>query len=320
MTNHRLRVLLVAEESAGLQTLKMLSESDHELVGVLASENHNSKAAHVWDAAAKLGVPTWPAMLVRDESFADRIREWNVDLLLNVHSLYLIRPAILEACRIGAFNMHPGPLPHYAGLNVSSWAIYNGESEHAVTVHQMVGDVDAGTIAFDAWFPIEERDNGFSLMAKCIRAGVPLIKQLLEAAEQGADAIPRKQQDLSRRRYFGKASPNAGQVEWDWSARDVFNHVRAADYSPFASPWGAPLTRSGDGSVGILKAELTGISNDGESPGTVGAVTDRGVLVACADEWLLIRKVTIDGIPTDPRTRLQEGAVLRAALAPAACC
>ena len=73
------------------------------------------------------------------------MREQGVDLLLNVHSLYLIaRRTVVAAPRIGSFNLHPGPLPEYAGLNTPSWAIYNGEREHGVTVHWMEPGVDTG--------------------------------------------------------------------------------------------------------------------------------------------------------------------------------
>lgn len=307
-----LRVLLVAEESAGLQTLNNLLKGPHELVGVLASPTHQSKAATVWNTAQKHGITALPAELVRHAEFAVQVEQLDVDLLLNVHSLYVIRGAVIEACRLGAFNMHPGPLPHYAGLNVPSWAIYNGETEHAVTVHEMTPEIDAGTIAYEARIAIEPNDTGFSLMAKCIRAGVPLVEQLLEAAAHGRDAIPRIEQDLSRRRYFGRKAPNAGHVEWDWSADDVVNHVRASDYAPFVSPWGSPETQLGGQTVGILKAERTGLRHNGMSPGTVGESTDNGVHVAAADEWVLIRKVRVDDRNRNAVDVLSTGQILRA--------
>lgn len=308
-----LRVLLVAEESAGLQTLNNLLKSPHELVGVLASPTHQSKAATVWNTARKHGIETVPAENVRDPGFAQRVVELNIDVLLNVHSLYVIKGSIISACRLGAFNMHPGPLPHYAGLNVPSWAIYNGETEHAVTIHEMTPEIDAGTIACEARFPIEPNDTGFSLMAKCIRAGVPLIDNLLDAAAQGAHAIPRIEQDLSRRRYFGRKAPNAGQIEWDWSAADVVNHVRASDYSPFVSPWGVPVSRLGGSTVGILKAERMGEFHNGMPPGTVGESTERGIRVAASDEWVLVRKVSVEGRNRNASEVLTTGHILRAA-------
>jgi len=324
MTGHVLRVLLVGEESAGLQTLKLLDNSDHHLVGILASPTHESKAATLWSAAQKRQIRIWPAQFVRDPGFADTIIDLEVDVLLNVHSLYLIKGPLLEACRIGAWNMHPGPLPQYAGLNVPSWAIYNGETRHAVTVHEMTPQIDAGTVAYESWFPIEDHDNGFSLMAKCIRSGIPLLSQLLQAASEeaasGEPRIPRWQQDLGIRRYFGKEAPNGGQIDWDWLAKDVVNHIRASDYSPFPSPWGAPASCLLSDAFGIIRADRTAAHHGGVPSGTVGGRTDHGVLVACADEWIEVRRLLIDNTAVDAVDVLCEGDRLTGASAAAATC
>lgn len=322
MESGKLRVLLVAEESAGLQALKMVANGPYELAGVLASPSHESKAATVWNAAQKLNVPVWAASCVRHDDFAQTVIDLEVDLLLNVHSLYVIRGSILNACRLGAYNMHPGPLPQYAGLNVPSWAIYYGEQQHAVTVHEMTVEIDAGTIAYEAWFPIEDRDNGFSLMAKCVRAGVPLLEQLLDSAATevatGTETIPRRPQDFSRRRYFGKNVPNAGQIDWNWLAADVVNHIRASDYSPFASPWGMPETTLMSDPFGISRAVLTHEEHAGVPAGTVGNKTGLGVLVACSDEWIEVRKLRVDGIAVDAVDVLSDGDVLGTASVPVA--
>ena len=122
-----MNILLVAEESAGVQTLRRLADSDDTLVGVLSSGIGACRGASVETAARRLGLSVLPAELVRDPSFADQVRALETDILLNVHSLHVVVPEILAALRIGSFNLHPGPLPQYAGLAAPSWAIYNGE-------------------------------------------------------------------------------------------------------------------------------------------------------------------------------------------------
>src|SRR5262249_60324325 len=127
----------------------------------------------------KLGCRTWPAESVKDPAFAEVIRAEEVDLLLNVHSLFVIKPEIVAAPRYGSFNLHPGPLPRYAGLNAPSWAIYRGERAHGVTLHRMLAGIDTTTIAHPRLFGIEETDTGFSVVAECIKFGMWLISQVL---------------------------------------------------------------------------------------------------------------------------------------------
>ena len=198
-----MNVLLVAEESAGIQVLRMVAGSEHDLAAVLTEPPTRGGGATVASVAETLGVPILPSTSVRDPEFAEWMRSEEIDLLLNVHSLYVIHADLVAAPRTGSFNLHPGPLPEYAGLNAPSWAIYHGESRHAVTVHWMEPGIDTGAIAYETSFEIAEDDTGLSLSARCVREGLPLFQQLLDAAAQGRDAIPATAQDPARRRYFG---------------------------------------------------------------------------------------------------------------------
>jgi methionyl-tRNA formyltransferase len=290
-----MNILLVGGEAAGIQTLHAIARTEHRLVAVLASPSKSRFAGSDISAPAqKLGVSVWPAQLVKDPNFSTTLKAERVDLLLNVHSLFIICPEVLAAPKIGSFNLHPGPLPSYAGLNSPSWAIYRGEESHGVTVHWMVPKIDAGPIAYQTRIAIEEQDTGLSLALKCVRAGLPLIRALLHDANEGPHAIPQIAQDLKRRTYFGAPPPNHGRLCWAMAAHAIVNFVRAYDYRPFPSPWGAPLTKAGNREVGIVAVRRTGRSTD-QRPGTIGQINEDGVEVACLDEWILVTGVIENG-------------------------
>jgi methionyl-tRNA formyltransferase len=289
-----MNVLLVAEESAGIQTLRMLTQSEHEVVGVMTTCPTRGGGATVASAASALEIPVLPSERVREPSFADWIRAHDIDLLFNVHSLFVIDADVIRAPRIGAFNLHPGPLPEYAGLNAPSWAIYFGETRHAVTLHWMDAEIDTGAIAYSAEFAIDEKDTGLSLSARCVQKGMPLIAKLLDTAAVDPSSIPRVAQDLSRRRYFGREAPDGGRISWGRSAQCVVAFVRACDYFPFASPWGSPASRINGRDVAVLKAIRTGLPSAAE-PGTVGEVEDGAVQVAAQDEWVRVSRVQPEG-------------------------
>lgn len=285
----------MAEESAGIQVLRTLAGSPHELVAVMTAPPTRGGGASVGGVAEQLGATIEPSERVREPVTADWIREQEVDLLLNVHSLYLIAGEVVGAPRIGSFNLHPGPLPEYAGLNTPSWAIYNGEQQHGVTVHWMEPGVDTGDIAFESRFDLTESDTGLSVSARCVREGVPLIERLLETAAADPAAIPRAKQDLSRRRYYRRADiPDDGRILWERPAKRIVDLVRAADYFPFPSPWGIPSATVGGVELSVLKASRTGEPADAP-PGTVGTTRERGVPVAAADEWVLVERVQMEG-------------------------
>lgn len=275
-----------------MEMLRILARSHHRVVGVLAAPPQKGTAgSSVWNVAQQLGYETWPGERQKDPGFAEQFRSRQVDLLLNVYSLHLIHEKVLAAPKIGAFNLHPGPLPRYAGLNSVSWAIFNGEKEHGVTVHRMEAGVDAGPIAYQSLFPIADDESAFSVSLKCVREGMELMSRLLQAAEAGS--IPSVPQDLAKRRYFGREVPEGGQFSWEWPAQKVINFVRACDYFPFDSPWGHPHTCLGVQEVALVKASRTGQPCQ-VMPGTIGDSTDSGVLVACQDEWILVSKLRVE--------------------------
>jgi len=231
---------------------------------------------------------------VSSPDLASRLRSADVDLLLNVHSLFLIHPSVLAAPKIGSFNLHPGPLPEYAGLNVPSWAIYRGESAHGVTLHRMDEGIDTGPVAWQVRFPIDSADTGLSVSGKCVRNGVPLILRLATVAAADPRTIPCSEQDLSRRRYFSAGPPADGRIDWAGRAEEILRFVRAADYAPFQSPWGHPHAQFAGRSVGVAKATGTGVAA-ADRPGTVVEWNESGAVVAAADELILVQRLWLDG-------------------------
>jgi len=309
-----MNIVLIAEESAGIQALAALWDTGHHIVAVLASPlKSRVPRASVFHAATKSGLTVWPADFVKDASLAERLRAERVDLILNVHSLYLIHDEVLRAPAVGAFNLHPGPLPRYAGLNAVSWAIYRGETTHGVTLHKMVPDIDAGPIVYQVLFPISADDTALSLSTKCVTHGLHLVRQFLALAAEAPSRIPLIQQNLSEREYFGKEVPNSGCLSWDWPAARIVNFVRACDYFPFRSPWGYPWSECGQGKLSIMKAARTGIACNAP-PGTIGDLQGPAALVASADEWVAVEKIKLGKACISASELLQTGRQLCARL------
>jgi len=288
-----MNVVLAAEESAGLQMLRLLAGSKHRLVAVLTTPPQPGSVAGVWNAARNLGCEIWPAELVKNSALGEQLRSEHVDIFLNVYSLHLIHKDVLASPRLGAFNLHPGPLPRYAGRNPVSWAIFRGEREYGVTIHRMDPGVDTGPIVYQSVFPVAAEDTALSLSLACVREGVKLMWRLVEAAEAGPDNIPLSPQDFARREYFSGEVPGEGQICWTWPAEKVVNFVRACDYLPFGSPWGHPKTSLGSQEVAFVKASRSGLPCNA-LPGTVGDSNGSGVYVACQDEWIVASKLLVD--------------------------
>lgn len=240
-----LRIVICGEESAGLRVLQALLEQPVRIRLVLTSDTQPNPLRAL---AERRRIPVHPACEVRRPEFAEVLRRERVDVALNVHSLYIVRPEVLQAPSVGWFNLHPGPLPEMAGLNVPNWAIFRGHRRHAVTLHEMRAGIDTGRIVRRQEFAIEEQETALSLYSKCIRQGVPAIVDFVQRLAKAPGAgYPARDQDSTRREYFGRGVPNGGVVDATMSARQVDRFVRACDFGPYRSPWGHPRMLLRDG-------------------------------------------------------------------------
>ena len=289
----QLTIALAAEEAAGGQALRLVAERGHTVAAVFSDSEGGGMGATVASVADSLGIPVRPAAEVRDPALAGELRAIGVELLLNIHSLYIVDAEVLAAPALGAYNLHPGPLPERAGLNAPSWALYEGDEAHGVTLHRMTPGVDEGAIAFEERFQVGPRDTALKLMTQCVRRGLPLVERLLDLAERG-EPIPARPQDLARRRWFGAGPPDGGRLDWDRPARQVADFVRACDYGPFPSPWAFPRCEAGGREVAIAAAEALSETTDAET-GTVAAGDGDDRLVAAADAWVRVDRVEVAG-------------------------
>ncbi|WDT94284.1 hypothetical protein JDY09_03255 [Thermoleophilum album] len=297
-----LRVALIAEEATGARVLRSLLDRGVEPVLVLTDSvrAHTARGGPVAEAARSAGLSVEPAARVRDPAFAARLAD-SADLVLNVHALHVLPPAVVAAPRIGALNLHPGPLPELAGLNAPSWAIYLGEREHGVTLHWMSAEIDAGPIAYCERFTLTGRERAFQLAATCARLGVALVERAVDEFLAGREP-PRRPQDLSRRRLFPAGPPCNGRLEWSRPVRELEALVRACDYGPFPSPWGEPWILRSDGlTLSVTHAEIVGGSAS-HPAGTVIAAHGRRAVVAAADGLLAVRLAAPSAAGDDGRS------------------
>lgn len=207
-----LRVVLVGQEAAGDRALHRIIDAGHCVVAVFTDPTKEpSGKSKLAISAARRGVEQCEGALVRQPQLAGWLREQAIDLLFNVHSLHLVTAEVVDAPTIGSFNLHPGPLPGYPGLNAPSWAVYERRDTFGCTVHWLNDTIDAGCIAYETSFAVGERDNGLTLTARCVSEGLQLLARLLDDAATDPNRIPRREQ-AGNRVERGPGPPHDGWI------------------------------------------------------------------------------------------------------------
>ena len=170
--------------------------------------------------------------------------------------------------RVAAVNYHDGPLPRYAGIHATSWALLAGETGHGVSWHAMTDRVDAGDVLARELFDISPDDTAFTLNARAYEAALRSFKRLIADLESGS--LQRRPQDPAQRTFFGrhKRPADAGILDWTASARSLVNIGRALDFGPYENPLGVARFWTGER---FLIASALSIQPTGPNslPGTV---------------------------------------------------
>ncbi|MDD3118234.1 MAG: amino acid adenylation domain-containing protein, partial [Victivallales bacterium] len=123
------------------------------------------------------------------------------DYLFSVINSMVLGEDILALPQGAAINYHDAPLPRYAGMYASSWAIINGEKSHGVTWHEMAREVDAGAILIQRPLAVAPEETSVSLNLKCTETALQAFRELVP--ELAAGQIRRQPQDPTRRTYYG---------------------------------------------------------------------------------------------------------------------
>jgi methionyl-tRNA formyltransferase len=232
--------------------------------------------------------------------------------IFNINGFKILDKEIVSLPPLGVVNFHNGPLPRYAGLNIPTWVIWNGESEHGVTWHFVDEGIDTGDVIAQSTFPVDERETAISLTMKCILLGIRMFDQVLADVLSGQ--APRRQQAGRRTYYRAADAPNSGFIDFRWPAARIDRLLRALDFHPFPNPVIDPRVRWGDSYISLRVAKVMVEPRDipMAPPGTIMKIAAEGIAVAI-EGGQLIAKSFVGG---DGRTLNVTQAVKRYGLSP----
>jgi natural product biosynthesis luciferase-like monooxygenase protein len=214
--------------------------------------------------------------------FCEQLLNTEYDYLFSINNVqWIIPPEILARARQSTINYHDSPLPKYAGLYATSWALMNGESEHAVTWHEVTPEIDAGRIFHQQALSILSDDTVFALNTRCFDAAIASFEQMI--VDLNNDRVKFQTQDLSQRSYFGASDRPAASaiLSFDVSSQSIYNLVRALEFGPTRNQLGVPKLWLPSGLVAVAAART--IATDSCSPGQVLNITTHGLLIATSD-------------------------------------
>lgn len=153
------------------------------------------------------------------------IAGYSIDVLVSVNYLFLIESDVINWPKKMAFNIHGSLLPKYRGRTPHVWSIINNEKETGITAHLIDEGCDTGAIIDQITIPIQPNDTGTEILQKYAAQYPKLIDSVLGKVQ--SSEYNTKVQDESKATYFGKRTPEDGEINWDWHKERIRNWVRA---------------------------------------------------------------------------------------------
>jgi natural product biosynthesis luciferase-like monooxygenase protein len=279
--------LFIGEGSLVIQAASRWLDAGHTIAGI-ATRDRGIK-----DFASVRGVAVVDPK--DHDAIERRATEVGIDVLFSVVNLTMLPERILRLAKKRAINFHDGPLPAYAGLYATTWALVGHEKTHAVTWHEMTTEADTGRILVQKTFDIAPGETAFSLNAKCYTAGIESFGELVDRITD--DTLAPVEQDFTKRSYFGlKDRPGAASVvDVNQSADDIAALVAALDFGTYPNPVGRARLLT-DAGVLLVERATRSEAPSGGAPGDVLASDENVLTIACANGAVTLHGLTrIDG-------------------------
>lgn len=293
-----MRIAYMGTSAFAVPALEALAAAGHEIAAVYSQpprpagrgKQERQTPVHAFAAARGLEVRTPKSLKRADEQEAFAALKLDAAIVV-AYGLILPKP-ILDAPRLGAFNLHGSLLPRWRGAAPIQRAIMAGDAETGVQVMRMEEGLDTGPVLASAVTPITPEDNASTLHDRLAALGAPLLVDALAKIERG-EAVETPQPEAGVT-YAHKITPAETRIDWSRPAREVDGAIRGL--APHPGAW----FELGGTRIKALHARAE------PGDGAPGAALDDSLLIACGSGAVRLLTVQKEG-----RAPLEAAAFLR---------
>ena len=274
-----LRLVFMGTPDFAVPTFAAMVGHGHDVAAVYtrapqpAGRGMELRPSPVESEARSFGIPVLTPKTLRSPEAQDAFRaHWADAAVVVAYGLILPKP-VLDAPRLGCFNLHASALPRWRGAAPINRAIMAGDAETGVVVMQMAEGLDTGPMAMAARTAIGADMTAGELHDELARLGADLVVRALDALEHGSlQLTPQPDEGVT---YAAKIDKNETRIDWTRPWKAVHDHCRGL--SPFPGAWFELPVSGARARIKVLR------TTRGEGTAPPGTVTDDKLTVACGD-------------------------------------
>lgn len=307
-----MRLAFMGTPDFAVPSLAELIASGHEIAAVYSQpprprgRGQKLTLSPVHAFAETMGLPVFTPDSMKAAEAIEIFRSLDVDAACVVAYGQILKREVLEAPRLGCFNLHGSLLPRWRGAAPIQRAIMAGDRQTGVQIMRMSEGLDEGAILLSEVLDLRPDDTAATLAERMSHIGASLWPRALAAIERGG---VEGTEQIGEPTYARKITPAETRIDWTRPAVEVDARIRGL--SPFPGAWFE--VPGPDGPVRI-KALMSRVSPG--VAGVPGEVLDGDLRIACGEGVIHLLRVQragkaaqapdemLRGFPLNPGTRL----------------
>ncbi len=313
-----MRIVFCGTPQFAVPTLKhLLAQPDFEIAGVITQPDRprgrgqELSFSPVKQVAKAAHLPVHQPEKIRAPGAQELLKQLSPDCVVIIAYGQIIPAGLLSIPTYGWINLHASLLPKYRGAAPINWAIVNGETRTGVTTMRIDAGMDTGDMLLQREIEIGPAETAPELALRLSELGAPLMAETLRRLAAGT-IVPRPQ-NHAEASYAPMLKKEDGRIDWNRSAREIYNRMRGL------APWpGAYTTFRGQTCHVLVEPVSKGVGADmpargtGVAPGTLSGEKNE-LFVMCGDATVLrVVAVKVEGRKQVSASEFANGARLKA--------
>lgn len=281
-----MRLAFMGTPDFAVPSLAELIASGHEVVAVWSQpprprgRGQKLTPSPVHAFAETMGLPVFTPESMKSPEAIETFRSLDVDAACVVAYGQILKTEVLEAPRLGCFNLHGSLLPRWRGAAPIQRAIMAGDKQTGVQIMRMSEGLDEGAILLSEVMDIRPDDTAATLSERMSHVGATLWSRALAAIERGgAEGTDQAGEPT----YAKKITPAEARIDWSRPAAEVDARIRGL--SPFPGAWFEVASVEGPVRVKALMSRVA------EGAGPAGQVLDGALRIACGEGAIQLLRV-----------------------------
>ena len=233
-----LRLVFMGTPDFAVPTLAALIGHGHDIAAVYSQPARPkgrglaAEMSPVAKLAAAHAIELRTPETLKDAPAQEAFAELGADAGVVVAYGLILPKRVLDAPRLGCFNLHASLLPRWRGAAPIQRAIMAGDAQTGVMAMRMAEGLDTGPVLMAERVAIDRKTYG-ELHDKLAQLGADVMVRMLAALGRGS--ISEHPQGEDGVTYAKKISKDEARIDWTRSARELDCLVRGL--SPHPGAW-----------------------------------------------------------------------------------